>query len=406
MLSTEQFKETRMNNTNCDVLIIGAGGAGLMCAIHAGKKGRKVIVLDHAEKVGKKILISGGGRCNFTNTGASADRYQSGNKHFMKSAFGRYTPDNFINLVESYNIAYHEKKLGQQFCDKSAQQIVDMLLNECAENGAKIQLNTEVRNVEKNNSTFNVSTNKGTFSAAKLVVATGGLSIPKMGATNFGHKLAEKFNLEVTELTPALVPFTFSTKDLERYTDLSGISIDADVSCGKTSFRENILITHRGVSGPAILQISSYWKPGQEIKIRMLPELNWQEYLKEKRAENGKAELKTVLCDILPKRFAQRLFEWGDMQNKPMAELGDKEIRRIEEYFTNFRIKPNGTEGYRKAEVTLGGVSTKELDAKTLESKKVQGLHFIGEVVDVTGWLGGYNFQWAWASGFACGPRL
>lgn len=395
-----------MKNTNCDVLIIGAGGAGLMCAIHAGKKGRKVIVLDHAEKVGKKILISGGGRCNFTNTGASADRYQSGNKHFMKSAFGRYKPDNFISLVESYNIAYHEKKLGQQFCDKSAQQIVDMLLNECAENGAKIQLNTEVQSVDKNNNTFNVSTNKGTFSATKLVVATGGLSIPKMGATNFGHKLAEKFNIEVTELTPALVPFTFSTKDLERYTDLSGISIDADVSCGKTSFRENILITHRGVSGPAILQISSYWKPGQEIKIRMLPDLNWQEFLKEKRNENGKAELKTILSDILPKRFASRLFEWGDMHNKPMAELGDKEIRRIEEYFTNFCIKPNGTEGYRKAEVTLGGVSTKELDAKTLESKKVAGLYFIGEVVDVTGWLGGYNFQWAWASGFACGQSL
>lgn len=399
-------KEIAMQTTTCDVLIIGAGGAGLMCAIEAGKKGRKVIVIDHAEKVGKKILISGGGRCNFTNTGATADKYQSGNRHFMKSAFGGYTPDNFIHLVESYNIAYHEKKLGQQFCDKSAQQIVDMLLNECAKNGAKVHLKTEVTSVVKEGECFHVSTNRGLYKANKLVVATGGLSIPKMGATNFGHKIAEQFGLEVTDLTPALVPFTFSTKDLERYEGLSGISIDADVSCGKVSFRENILITHRGVSGPAILQISSYWKPGQDIKIHMLPDLNWQVFLKEKRQENGKLELKTILSDILPKRFAGRVIEWGDIQNKPMAELGDKEIRKIEEYFTNYRIKPNGTEGYRKAEVTLGGVSTKELDAKTLESKKVSGLYFIGEVVDVTGWLGGYNFQWAWASGFACGQQV
>ncbi|MAF31527.1 MAG: aminoacetone oxidase family FAD-binding enzyme [Magnetococcales bacterium] len=395
-----------MNTFHTDVLVLGAGGAGLMCAIEAGKKGRKVTVLDHAEKVGKKILISGGGRCNFTNVGASADRYQSGNRHFMKSAFGRYSPHDFIALVENYQIAYHEKKLGQQFCDKSAQQIVDMLLNECAENGAEIRLKTEILNVSKKGDMFHVATNKGTFIAPKAVVATGGLSIPKMGATNFGHKLAEQFNIEVTDLTPALVPFTFSTKDLERYTDLSGISIDADVACGKKSFRENILITHRGVSGPAILQISSYWKPGQEITIRMLPDLNWSAHLKEKRQQTPKTELKTILSDLLPKRFAQRVIEWGDIENKPMAGLSDREIHRIEQYFTQFKIKPNGTEGYRKAEVTLGGVSTKELDAKTLESKKVPGLHFIGEVVDVTGWLGGYNFQWAWASGFACGQSL
>jgi predicted Rossmann fold flavoprotein len=393
-----------MQVIECDVIVIGAGGAGLMCAIEAGKKGRDVVVLDHAEKVGKKILISGGGRCNFTNTGASADRYLSGNKHFMKSSFGQYSPDNFIHLVENYNIAYHEKKLGQQFCDKSAQQIVDMLLTECDKVNAKIHLKTEVHAVEKNKEDiYIVSTGKGIYQAKKLVVATGGLSIPKMGATNFGYKLAEQFGLKTTELTPGLVPFTFSTKDLERYIDLSGISIDADVSCGKRSFRENILITHRGVSGPAILQISSYWKPGEDIKIHMLPDLDWQEFLKTQRHGRSKNELKTILSDVLPKRFVQRIFEWGDFQNKPMAELGDKDIRKIEEYFTHYRIKPNGTEGYRKAEVTLGGVCTSELDAKTLESKKVSGLYFIGEVVDVTGWLGGYNFQWAWASGYACG---
>lgn len=387
-----------------DVIVIGAGGAGLMCAIEAGKKNQKVTILDHADKVGKKILISGGGRCNFTNTGASSDRYLSGNKHFMKSAFGRYTPDNFVQLVEDYDIAYHEKKLGQQFCDKSAQQIVDMLLDECSKAHAKLHLKTEVNDVVRDeDGVFHVSTNKDSYKAKKLVVATGGLSIPKMGATNFGYKLAEQFGLKVTNLTPALVPFTFSTKDLERYIDLSGISIDADVSCGKRSFRENILITHRGVSGPAILQISSYWQPGQAIKIHMLPDIEWQSFLKEMRSENPKNELKTILSDVLPKRFVGRVFEWGDLQNKPMAELGDKDIRKIEDYFTNYTIKPNGTEGYRKAEVTLGGVCTSELDAKTLESKKVSGLYFIGEVVDVTGWLGGYNFQWAWASGYACG---
>ncbi|MFT7144213.1 MAG: putative Rossmann fold flavoprotein [Alphaproteobacteria bacterium] len=388
--------------TLCDTLIIGAGGAGLMCAIESGKKNQKVIVLDHSEKIGKKILISGGGRCNFTNTGAGADRYISNNKHFCKSAFGRYTQDDFIALVSKHGIKFHEKKLGQQFCDESAQQIVDMLIKECDNAKVKINLNTTVDKVSKDDDgTFTVSSSKGTFKANKLVIATGGLSIPKMGATNFGHKIAEQFGLEVTDLTPALVPFTFSTKDLERYEGLSGISIDADVSCGKRSFRENVLITHRGVSGPAILQISSYWKPGQEIKINMLPDMDWHAFISAKRIENPKTELKTVLYEILAKRFVARLFEWGDLKNKPLGQVSDKYISDIESYFSHYVVKPNGTEGYRKAEVTLGGVSTKELDSKTLMAKRVENLHFIGEVVDVTGWLGGYNFQWAWSSGFA-----
>lgn len=391
------------NKIKFDTVIIGAGGAGLMCAIESGKKKQRVLVLDHAERIGKKILISGGGRCNFTNLGANPDRYLSNNKHFCKSAFSQYTQDDFINLVKKHNIAFHEKKLGQQFCDDSAQQIVDMLVNECTEKKVKINLNTTIEHVEKNeDGTFTILTNRDTYIATKLVIATGGLSIPKMGATNFGHKIAAQFGIEVTELTPGLVPFTFSTKDLERYTELSGISIDADVSCGKRNFRENILITHRGVSGPAILQISSYWKPGQDIKINMLPDLNWHEFISAKRTENPKTELKTILYEVLAKRFVARIFEWGALKNKPLGQVSDKYITEIDTYFSNYTIKPNGTEGYRKAEVTLGGVSTKELDSKTLMSKKVPNLHFIGEVVDVTGWLGGYNFQWAWSSGYAC----
>lgn len=391
------------SNSHYDVIIIGAGGAGLMCAIEAGKRGRKTLVLDHAEKVGKKILIAGGGRCNFTNLGASADRYQSGNKHFMKSAFGQFTQHDFIAMVEKHGIAYHEKKLGQQFCDGSAQQIVDMLLDECRSAGVKIQTKCEVKSISKENEQFILETSFNKFNCQSLIIATGGLSIPKMGATNFGHKTAKQFGLEVTETVPALVPFTFSTKDLELYQGLSGISFDADVKCGKTSFRENILITHRGVSGPAILQISSYWKPGQEIHINMLPDMNWSEFLKEKRAKSPKQELKSILSDVLAKRFIDRIFETGQLSNIKLGDISNKQIEKVENYFTNFTLKPNGTEGYRKAEVTLGGVNTKELNSKTLESKKVENLYFIGEVVDVTGWLGGYNFQWAWSSGFAAG---
>ncbi len=398
-----------MNEKTYDVIIIGAGGAGLMCAIQAAKKGNKVCILDKAREVGKKILISGGGRCNFTNVNASAENYQSNNKHFIKSAFSQFTPQDFINMIETAGISYHEKKLGQLFCDKKAIQIVDMLLNKCKKYGVDILLNQEISNITKNDD-FTIISNKKTFKSNKLVIATGGLSIPKMGATNFGYNIAKQFGLNIVETKPALVPFTFSSKDLELYTGLSGISFDAVVSCGakstKKSFRENVLLTHRGVSGPAILQISSYWQAGEEINIHILPDINFQEFLKQQRNENPKQELKTILATHLPKRMVERFLETGiitGIKNQPMNGLSDKNIHKINNFLTNFKIKPNGTEGYRKAEVTLGGVNTNELNAQTMESKKVAGLYFIGEVVDITGWLGGYNFQWAWASGFCCG---
>lgn len=388
---------------NYDVVILGAGGAGLMCAIEAGKRGRKVLVLDHAEKVGKKILISGGGRCNFTNLEAAADKYQSQNQHFCKSAFSQFTQFDFIAMVEKHKIAYHEKKLGQQFCDERAQLIVDMLLAECATVGVDIKLECNIENVLQDNDLFEVNTSNGNFIGESLVVATGGLSIPKMGATSLGYKIAEQFGLEVVNIAPALVPFTFTLKDLALYEGLSGISFDAKVTCGKTTFRENVLMTHRGASGPAILQISSYWKPGQEIVIQMLPDLDWQDFLTTKKSSAPKQALKTVLSDVLPSRLVQRLWEREIIPQKVMAELSKKDIAALVHLFTHFVIKPNGTEGYRKAEVTLGGVATSQLEARTLEVKKVKGLYFIGEVVDVTGWLGGYNFQWAWSSGFAAG---
>lgn len=392
-----------MSSQNYDVIILGAGGAGLMCAMEAGKRGRKVLVLDHADKVGKKILISGGGRCNFTNVEAAAEKYQSENQHFAKSAFSQFTQFDFIQMVEKHNIAYHEKKLGQQFCDQSAQQIVDMLLAECADVNADIHLNCTIESAIKTDEMFLVETSLGNFNSESLVVATGGLSIPKMGATSFGYKIAEQFELPVVNIAPALVPFTFNPKDLELYDGLSGISFDAKVTCGKVSFREKVLMTHRGASGPAILQISSYWQPGQEIIIQMLPDLDWAEFLTKKKSSAHKQALKTVLAEVLPSRLVQRLWERNIIPQKVMAEISKADIAALVKLFTHFTIKPNGTEGYRKAEVTLGGVKTDVLHARTLEVKSVPNLFFIGEVVDVTGWLGGYNFQWAWSSGFAAG---
>ena len=386
-----------------DVLILGAGGAGLICAAEAGKRGRSVLALDHARVVGKKILISGGGRCNFTNLNIEPERFLSQNRHFCKSAFSQYTQFDFIELVKRHGIKFHEKKLGQQFCDDSAQQIVDMLLAECADAGAGVQMNTTIEKVRKTGSGFEVATSEGTYTAQSLVVATGGLSIPKIGATSLGYDIAKQFDVPLTDLTPALVPFTFNNRDAEMYEGLSGISFDAEVRCGKTSFRENVLLTHRGLSGPAILQISSYWQPGEEIEVRLLPDVDWQAYLKQKRHEAPKQTLQTALAEKLPKRFVQRLTEQNIIPNKVMAEMADKEIHALNEMFEKFTFKPGGTEGYRKAEVTLGGVSTKALDARTLEAKNTPGLFFIGEVVDVTGWLGGYNFQWAWSSGYAAG---
>ncbi len=389
-----------------DVIVIGAGGAGLMCATEAASRGRSVLVLDHADKVGKKILISGGGRCNFTNTGAKAECYVSGNPHFCKSAFGQYTQHDFVASVEAHHIAYHEKKLGQLFCDKSAQQIVDMLVGDAERADAHIVLSCAVTGVDKQGDDFVVVTPYGGVKAQSVVVACGGLSIPKIGATDFGYRIAKQFGLKLVAPEPALVPFTFSQKDLGFYEGLSGISLEADVTCGKVTFRENILITHRGVSGPAILQISSYWHKGDDVYVHMLPTLDWSAHLKDMRTQAAKQELKTILGDILPKRLVNRVFEMGHIQNMQASQLSDKDIRMITDYFTKFKITPNGTEGFRKAEVTRGGVHTSELDARTLEAKKIPGLYFVGEVVDVTGWLGGYNFQWAWSSGYAAGQSV
>jgi predicted Rossmann fold flavoprotein len=395
-----------MKTQQFDSIIIGGGASGLMAAITAGQRGRKVCVIDHAKKLGSKILISGGGRCNFTNLGISPERYLSKNKHFCKSALAQYTQFDFIELVKKHNIAYHEKTLGQLFCDASAKQIVNMLLDEAHQAGVEFSLGTEVEDIVKTDDGFKIITSKGEFESQTLVMASGGLSIPKIGATNFGYKVAKQFNLDIVETMPALVPFTFSEKDKAVFADLSGIAFDAEVSIGKTIFKESVLFTHRGLSGPAILQISSYWKAGDELRIKVLPELNWNEFLTAKRSENSKQELKTALNEVLQKRFVNTLIEQGLVKNLALGQVSDKYINQLEQLFNNFNFKPNGTEGYRKAEVTIGGISTAELNAKTLETKKVEGLFFIGELVDVTGWLGGYNFQWAWSSGFAAGQVI
>lgn len=388
---------------NFNVIIIGAGASGLMAALTAAKRGKRVCLIDHTKKIGSKILISGGGRCNFTNINATADKYLSKNKHFMKSALSQFTQFDFIELVKKHSINYHEKTLGQLFCDDSAKQILDMLVAECQHSGVEFYLGTDVENIEPG---FKVATSKGKFETDSLIMATGGLSIPKTGATNFGFKIAEKFNLAIEKTEPALVPFTFSEKDKETFADLSGIAFEAEVSIGKTSFIENVLFTHRGISGPAILQISSFWNPGDELKVNILPNFNWAEFLQEKKKANSKQELKTALNEVLPKRFVNVLVEQNFIKNLALGQVSDKYISQIIELFKNFKLKPNGTEGYRKAEVTKGGVSTTELNSKTLECKNVPNLYFIGELVDVTGHLGGYNFQWAWSSGFAAGSNV
>ncbi|MGE0130491.1 MAG: NAD(P)/FAD-dependent oxidoreductase [Blastocatellales bacterium] len=385
-----------------DVIVIGGGAAGLFCAMIAGARGRKVLVIEHAEKVGKKILISGGGRCNFTNIHAAPENFICGNPNFHKSALARYTPYDFIELVEKHGIRHHEKKLGQLFCDDNSQQIVQMLLKECADAGVEIRTNCKVGSIDKSGS-FTVETSQGRFECESLVVATGGLSIPKMGATDFGYRLARQFGLRIVETRPALVPFTLSEEDRAIFGPLSGVSVDALVSLRDQSFRENILVTHQGLSGPAILQISSYWNRGQEIEVDLLPGGDAHELLTGER--DGLKELKTVLGQHWPQRFAQA---WAELhaESKPMRQYSNKELREIAERIHRWRITPDGTESYRKAEVTAGGVDTDELSSKTMEARRAPGLYFIGEVVDVTGHLGGFNFQWAWASGFAAGQTV
>ena len=386
-----------------DVLVIGAGAAGLMCAIAAGQRGRSVLVVDHANKPGKKILMSGGGRCNFTNLGVTPAQYLCANPHFAKSALARYTPADFIELVEKHRIAYHEKELGQLFCDESSKLIVRMLLDECAAAGAKVETSCAVERVRKTEEVFAVHTARGEVHAQSLVVASGGLSIPSMGATGFGYELARQFGHNVLPTRAGLVPLTLSGKHQERYQDLSGLALpQVETRVGKRRFRAGLLFTHRGVSGPSILQISSYWQPGDDLRIDLLPDQDATGWLQAQRDTRPAMELKNVLADLLPRRLAQRLCElW--FESRPMKQYRPAELDAIAAQLRDWPLVASGTEGYRTAEVTLGGVDTDGLSSSTMQSKLVPGLYFIGEVVDVTGWLGGYNFQWAWASGQAAG---
>lgn len=388
---------------NYDVIIIGAGAAGLMCAAEAGKRGRTVWLIDHAKKTGEKIRISGGGRCNFTNIHTGPANFLSRNPHFCKSALSRYTPQDFITLVERHGIKWHEKTLGQLFCDESAQQIIDMLLAECADAGVRLDMNTHVESIEKQGERYSVKTSRGSAQCTALVIATGGLSIPKIGATKFGYDVARQFGHNIVETHAALVPLTFQAALLDKCKDMRGMSVDANVKAENgTAFAEGLLFTHRGLSGPSILQISSYWQEGEEIEIDLARGQEVFAFLIAQKDINPKQEIHNVLADIIPKRLAQDICESLKATGK-IAEQPNKILQAIAEQVNAWRVKPSGTEGYRTAEVTLGGVDTNELSSKTMESQKQKGLYFIGEVVDVTGHLGGFNFQWAWASGHAAG---
>lgn len=385
-----------------DVVIIGAGAAGMMCAIRAGQRGRSVVLIDHAKSAGDKIRISGGGRCNFTNIHATAKNYLSANPHFCKSALAGFTPQDFINMVDNHQISWHEKTLGQLFCDNSAKDIIAMLRDEMDQAGVRLDLNTSITNISKTGNGFSIQTSNGTIEAQSLVIASGGKSIPKMGATGFAYQLATQFGHSIIETRPGLVPLTLEPNLLEQLSPLSGIAVDAELKHGKTRFREALLFTHRGMSGPAILQISSYWREGDEVVLTIEPDVDFLALLKTARQTNGKQSVQTALAEKLPRRLAQFLTEKSQM-NKPLADLSDKVLATIVAAIHDWHIKPAGSEGYRTAEVTLGGINTNELNSKTMESKTVQGLYFIGECVDVTGWLGGFNFQWAWASGHSAG---
>ncbi|MEE7546665.1 NAD(P)/FAD-dependent oxidoreductase [Xanthomonas sp. Kuri4-1] len=386
----------------CDVLVVGAGAAGLMSALTAGRRGRRVTVIEHANKVGKKILMSGGGRCNFTNTGTGPGNFLSANPHFCKSALARYAPGDFVAMVERHGIAYHEKELGQLFCDLSSKQIVRMLVDECQAAGVQIRTQCSVQGIERGSDGFEVATGQGRFGAASLIVATGGLSIPSLGATGFGYELARQFGHTVLPTRAGLVPLTLSGTHQARLQDLSGLALPVEAHCNGARFRNFMLVTHRGLSGPAILQISSFWQPGDDLRLDLLPDRDAAAWLREQKRLRGAAELRTVLGEALPRRFAQRLCEvW--LPDKPVRQLDEPELRRTAERLAHWPLVASGTEGYRTAEVTLGGVDTDQVSSSTLESRRMPGLYFVGEVLDVTGWLGGYNFQWAWASGHAAG---
>ncbi|WP_323086197.1 NAD(P)/FAD-dependent oxidoreductase [Providencia alcalifaciens] len=392
---------------NIDVIILGAGAAGLFCASLAGKRGLNTLVLDNGKKLGRKILMSGGGRCNFTNMYADHNNYLSTNPHFCKSALARYTQWDFIELVGKYQIPYHEKTLGQLFCDNSAQDIVDMLKSECDQPNVTIKLRSEVTQVDKTNDGYVVTVNGDQVSTRLLVVATGGLSMPGLGATPFGYRLAEQFGHSIIPTRAALVPFTLHKPLLEALQALSGVSVAATVtSASGVLFKENILFTHRGLSGPAILQISNYWQPGEYVSINLLPELSLGEFLTNEKQQRPNQSLKNTLATLLPKRLIEILQQLGQIPDCPLKQLTHAQIDALDDLLHNWQVQPNGTEGYRTAEVTLGGVDTHEISSKTMESLKSSGLYFIGEVMDVTGWLGGYNFQWAWSSASACAENL
>ncbi|HNO20249.1 MAG TPA: NAD(P)/FAD-dependent oxidoreductase [Nitrosomonas sp.] len=388
-----------------DVIIIGAGAAGLMCAIEAGKRGRSVWLIDHMAKFAEKIRISGGGRCNFTNIFTQPQHYLSQNPHFCKSALAQFTPHDFINLVNKHHIAFHEKKLGQLFCDHSSQQIIDMLLSESHQAKVSFALQTRVTQIEALADGYRLDTNRGIHTCRSLVIATGGLSIPKIGASNFGYEVAKKFDINVIKPRPGLVPLTFDGALLEQCKSLSGVSIDATVQFNRQSFSEGLLFTHRGLSGPSILQISSYWEQGKAIRVNLIPDIDLYSVLKAKKNNQPKLHIGGVLAERLPKRLAQNLCDQYVFTGA-IGILSDRQLAKIAEVIQAWLIWPTGTEGYRKAEVTIGGVDTNELSSRTLEAKKRPGLYFIGEVVDVTGHLGGFNFQWAWSSGFAAGQSV
>ena len=390
---------------NYDVIVIGGGAAGLMCSIEAGKRKRSVCLIEHTSKIAEKIRISGGGRCNFTNLYSSDRNFISKNIHFSKSAFGKYDQNDFVGLVSKHNIEYYEKKLGQLFCKKSAREIIEMLISECKDQDVKIKLETSVITISKEKDTYFIKTNKGNFLSKSLVVATGGLSIPKIGATDLGYRIAKQFNLNVTNLFPALVPLTFKNDTLEFCKNLAGISINASVAIDKISFEEGLVFTHRGVSGPSILQISSYWKKGKSISINLLPSVNFYQILTNKRLNSAKTNISNILSEYLPKNLAIAICDKLNI-NKKISETSNNDLRKLTNFVHNWSIVPDGTEGYKTAEVTIGGVSTNEISSTTMECKKHSGLYFIGEVLDVTGHLGGHNFQWAWSSGFVAGQHV
>jgi len=385
-----------------DIIIVGAGAAGLMSAIEAGKRGRKVLLVDHAKKIGEKIRISGGGRCNFTNINTHPNKFISKNPKFVISALNQYTQNDFINLIKKHNINFHEKKLGQLFCDDSAQQIIDMLLLECKIANVILKKEVIVNDVSKEGDRYILTVGRDKYLCKSLIIATGGLSVPKIGASKFGYDVAKKFNLDVVEPLPALVPLTFNEKILSMCKELSGLSLEAIVFFNKTIFQEGMLFTHRGLSGPSILQISSYWKLGEDIKINLSPKMNIFELLENEKKSNPKQDINNIIAEILPKRLAHIICKENNISGN-ISELSSKLLKQLSESINTWVINPTGSEGYRTAEVTLGGVDTNEISSKTMMSIKNPGLFFIGEVVDVTGHLGGYNFQWAWSSGFVAG---